>query len=237
MSKRIVCLLIAVAVFLCGCGRTETAYQESPNELPTEEPTTEMPYYQREVYYENAVVDYLDFDSSSWAREYQPEFLMIHFTSAVVIDRDDPYNMELNRSIFEDYEIGINYIIDRDGTVFCYLPENRAAWHAGEGEFNGEERLTNRMNMYSIGIEVLAIGSESDMAQYLTSYEYRSLDSDFYGYTEAQYVSLKLLTEDICARHNIPMDRNHIIGHEEYSPEKSDPGELFDWGRIVEEGN
>ena len=45
------------------------------------------------------------------------------------------------------------------------------------------------------------------------------------------------MTEDICTRHNIPMDRDHIIGHEEYSPEKSDPGELFDWSRIVGEGN
>lgn len=235
MSMRFLCLVTALCMVLCSCTRSETtSVGAQSNTAPTE---PEIPYFQREIYYKNAVKDYLDFDSSSWAREFKPEFLMIHFTSAVVLDRDDPYNMELNRSIFEDYEIGINYIIDRDGTVYCYLPENRAAWHAGEGEFNGEERLTNRMNMYSIGIEVLAIGSESDMAQYLTSYEYRSLDSEYYGYTQAQYDSLKALTEDICTRQGIPMDREHIIGHEEYSPEKTDPGELFDWSRIIEEGN
>ena len=160
---------------------------------------------------------------------------MIHFTSAVMLDRDNPYDADLNRSIFEDYEIGINYIIDRQGKITCYLPENRAAWHAGEGEYNNEKRLTNKMNKYSIGIEVMAIGSVDDMAQYMSSAEYYSLNSDNYGYTEAQYESLKLLVDDICQRHDIPVDRFHIIGHEEYSPEKTDPGELFDWSRIVSE--
>lgn len=233
MRKRLLCLLVIIAVFLCSCGRAEV----TESTYPSETQVAVTPYYMQEVFYEGAIVDYLDFESSSWAREFKPEYLMIHFTSAVVLDREDPYNMELNRSIFEDYEIGINYIIDRDGTVYCYLPENRAAWHAGEGEFANDERLTNRMNMYSIGIEVLAIGSESDMAQYLTSWEYNSLDSEYYGYTEAQYETLELLTEDICTRQGIPMDRDHIIGHEEYSPDKSDPGELFDWSRIVKEGN
>ena len=233
MRTKIMCLLIAICILLCSCTRSAPVNNDVPG--TTTDNVQKLPYYQEEVYYEGAVKDYLDFDSSSWFREYKPEFVMIHFTSAVVLDRENPYDMELNRSIFEDYEIGINYIIDRDGTIYCYLPENRAAWHAGEGEFNGEERLTNRMNMYSIGIEVLAIGSESDMAQYLTHSEYLALDSELYGYTQAQYASLKLLITDICMRHDIPMNRSYIIGHEEYSSDKSDPGELFDWSQIIYE--
>lgn len=213
---------------LGGCGKAEV---ESVDAAVTE-PTTA--YFQKEVYSKYATADYLDFDNSSWPREYKPEFVMIHFTSAVMLDSEDPYNPELNRKIFEDYEIGINYIIDREGNVICYLPENRAAWHAGEGKFNNEKRLKNRMNMYSIGIELLAIGSESDMSQYMSSSAYHSLNPEFYGYTQPQYESLKLLLDDICERHDIPMDRQHIIGHEEYSSEKTDPGELFDWNIIIE---
>lgn len=230
MKKRLVSLFVLMCIMLGGCGKAE-----KPVEATVTEPTTA--YFQKEVYSEYATPDYLDFEKSSWERVYKPEFVMIHFTSAVMLDIKDPYNPDLNRSIFEDYEIGINYIIDREGKVTCYLPENRAAWHAGEGTFNKEKRLKNKMNMYSIGIEILAIGSENDMSQYMSSATYRSINPEYYGYTEAQYESLKLLVDDICQRHDIPMDRQHIIGHQEYSPEKSDPGELFDWNRVVTEGN
>ena len=55
------------------------------------------------------------------------------------------------------------------------------------------------------------------------------------GFTDAQYDALSVLVEDICSRYQIPMDRAHIIGHEEYSPQKQDPGQLFDWSRIMPE--
>ena len=47
------------------------------------------------------------------------------------------------------------------------------------------------------------------------------------------YDALKLLVADICQRNNIPLDREHVIGHQEFSPKKTDPGELFDWSRIL----
>lgn len=170
----------------------------------------------------------------SWEREFAPEYVMLHFTSAVVISRDDPYNMETVRGIFEDSGISIHYIIDRDGSIYCYMPETRAAWHAGKGTFADDERLTNAMNKYSIGIEMVAIGSENDMSQYLTKDEYAALDPSLIGFTEAQYESLVPLVKDICERNAIPFDREHVIGHEEYKPQKCDPGELFDWGRLFE---
>jgi len=30
------------------------------------------------------------------------------------------------------------------------------------------------------------------------------------------------------------MDREHIIGHEAYSPQKADPGEMFDWNKLLQ---
>ena len=36
----------------------------------------------------------------SWERKYPPEFVMIHFTSAVVEHRDDPYNEDHLRALF-----------------------------------------------------------------------------------------------------------------------------------------
>ena len=166
-------------------------------------------------------------------RFFSPEFVMVHFISGVVLSKDDPYNTELVRSIFVNNEVSVHYVIERDGTILSYVPESRVAWHAGKGEFNEEERLTNAMNQYAIGIELVAIGSENDMAQYLTKNEYASLEKGLAGFTDAQYDSLKSLISDICERNSIPFDREHIIGHEEYSEAKTDPGELFDWDRLM----
>ena len=62
---------------------------------------------------------------------------------------------------------------------------------------------------------------------------YQQLPSSVIGYTDAQYEALKTLVSDICERNGIPMDRQHVIGHEEYSSNKTDPGELFDWDRLL----
>ena len=191
---------------------------------------TQMP---AEVVSSLARKDYLlPFTDFSRERTQNPEFVMVHFTSAVVLDRNDPYNMDTIRSIFVDYKVSVHYIIHRDGTVSCYIPEDLVAYHAGYGTWRDNPKYTDKLNDYAIGIEVAAIGSASDMAQYLTAEEYQKLSPELIGYTDAQYTALKSLVSDICARNDIPMDRAHIIGHEEYSPKKTDPGELFDWERL-----
>lgn len=171
-------------------------------------------------------------DSYSWPREVSPEYVMLHFSSDVVASREDPYNVEAVRQIFLTNGVSTHYLIDREGTVYCYIPEDRVAWHAGKGSFGGDDRLTNNMNHYAIGIEILAIGSREDMAKYLTPEEYDALDPSLIGYTEAQYQALAALLSDVCSRYEIPFDRGHIIGHEDYRPSKNDPGELFDWDRL-----
>lgn len=204
------------------CRRCGDAYTDTFTQMPSE---VTAPMAQK---------DYLQpFDQFSRAREKNPEFVMVHFTSAVVLSRDDPYNMDLIRDIFEDYEVSVHYIIDRDGLVRCYIPENLVAYHAGKGTWDDNPDYTNRLNDYAIGIELVAIGSEEDMAQYLTESQYSQLDPNWIGFTDEQYTSLKALVQDICVRNQIPLDREHIIGHEEYSPAKTDPGELFDWSRIL----
>ena len=224
------CLLIAVACLAaCGVKEAEPDFLETYTlRLPE---TTEAP---KPVEYSPlATALFLEpLEDFSWEREFAPEYVMLHFTSAVVVDRENPYAVDTVRQIFVDGGVSIHYIIDRDGEIYCYIPETRAAWHAGKGSFAKDDRLTNAMNKYAIGIELIAIGSEADMAQYLSAAEYAALKVPV-GFTDAQYASLAALVEDICARNGIPHDRAHIIGHEEYNPTKTDPGELFDWSRIL----
>lgn len=232
----VLCAIIIVMVAACDKDIVETnsdtvesnalieSTEESTVISTTEESTSELEIINE---YLTPLVDF------SWEREYDVEFIMLHFCSNVVANLQNPYDIQQVRQIFIEYEVSIHYIIDRDGTVYCYIPENRAAWHAGKGTWNNDDKYTNDMNRYSIGIEMLAIGSQGDMAQYLTEEQYSQLDDSLIGYTEAQYQSLDSLLDIICENNNIPRDKEHIIGHEEYSPLKTDPGELFDWNRII----
>ena len=206
----------------------ETAAE--PNETAAEthpsEPITVSPLAEKDLL--------LPTEDYSWEREYPIEYIVLHFVSDVVNSKNDPHNLKNVKKIFEDTNVSSNYIIDRDGSIVCFVSEDRAAWHAGAGTYADDEKYTNKMNKYSIGIEMLAIGSKQDMSTYITEAEYDSLAKEHIGFTDSQYTSLKLLLEDICQRNGIPFERSRIIGHDEYNPNKSDPGELFDWDRLFE---
>lgn len=205
---------------------TPAAVVPAPTPTPTPTPI---------VYAQAQEAFLLPADDYSWEREYDPEFVMLHFTSAVVVDPQNPYDMETIRGIFEQTQVSTHYIIDREGTVYCYVPENRVAWHAGKGTWDDNEKYTDKMNHYAIGIELVAMGSEADMAIYMSAEDYATLDGELIGFTDEQYDALRVLVEDICARYDIPVDAGHVIGHCHYSPAKNDPGELFDWGRLLGE--
>ena len=232
-----VIILFAIISLLASCGDGAQSVPAPEVGVITEEGTQALPVMSQPVYvYEGAVVDTLaPLDDFSWEREYAPEFIMIHFTSAVVNHPDDPYNMSYVRQTFVDYGLSIHYIIDRDGTVYSYIPEDRVAWHAGKGEYKSDEKYTNAMNKYAIGIELLGIGSQRDMEAYLTPVEYSALDESLIGFTDKQYASLRELVFDISERNGIPLDREHIIGHSDYSKTRTDPGEMFDFDRVLAE--
>ena len=209
---------------------TETTVPVTTAPMETAPPTTEPPVYVSPL----AVEDFLlPVEEFSWERQFAPEFVMVHFTSAVMTHRQEPYHLPHIRDIFVQYDISVHYIIERDGTVHCYVPEDRVAWHAGKGQWKGEEKYLNSMNQYAIGIELVGMGSQADMASYMTKSEYNAIDDSLKGFTPEQYASLKLLVEDICQRNDIPMDREHVIGHQEYAEQKTDPGELFDWTQLI----
>ncbi|NEE28560.1 N-acetylmuramoyl-L-alanine amidase, partial [Streptomyces sp. SID7982] len=53
--------------------------------------------------------------------------------------------------------------------------------------------------------------------------------------TKEMYASSARLTASICARHGIPIDREHIIGHVEVpGTDHTDPGPHWDWDRYLE---
>jgi N-acetyl-anhydromuramyl-L-alanine amidase AmpD len=110
--------------------------------------------------------------------------------------------------VFQDPEHGAaaHYIVGKDGRIAQMIRELDVAYHAGNRGYN--ER--------SIGIEHEGF---VDRPQ---------------DFTDAMYEASARLTARICARYDIPVDREHIIGHVEVpGTDHTDPGPHWDWDRYM----
>lgn len=172
-------------------------------------------------------------DTHSEPRTEIPTHIVLHFSSNVANNTNDPYQIHDIYNIFLDYVVSTHYVVDRQGQVYQFTDENRTAYHAGKGSLPGLDDYTNRLNHYSVSIEILAIGTKDEMEKTVPQVDYGTIHPTHIGYTEKQYESLQTLIKDIVNRNeSITFDREHIIGHDEYTTRKADPGELFDWSKI-----
>ncbi len=160
--------------------------------------------------------------------------VMIHFSSNVTEKPQSPYEIEDIYTILAEYGLSAHFVIDRDGTIYRFVSENRVAYHAGKGSLAKFPSYENNLNDYSIGIELLAIGTKKEMQSFISEEVYDSLPESYIGYTDDQYKSLRKLLNSIHDFYpTIPRNRDHVIGHDEYAPDrKNDPGALFDWSRL-----
>ena len=112
-------------------------------------------------------------------------------------------------------KVSAHYFIDEDGSVLNLVPDNVRAWHAGISFWKGETDI----NSHAIGIELVNPGHE---------FGYRN-------FPEAQMKTVINLCQELIKKYDIPAD--NIVGHSDVAPErKTDPGELFDWERLAQEG-
>ncbi|WP_149179362.1 N-acetylmuramoyl-L-alanine amidase [Streptomyces sp. TRM49041] len=102
-----------------------------------------------------------------------------------------------------------------DGLVTQMVENKNEAWHAGN----------KTLNMHSIGIE----------------HEGYAIKAGSW-YTEPQYESSAALVKHLAAKYDIPLDREHIIGHDEIPgvldtkvrSQHWDPGPFWDWNHYME---
>lgn len=108
-------------------------------------------------------------------------------------------------------EVSAHYLIGADGTIWQMVEEDMRAWHAGRGEWAGQQDINSR----SIGIELDNRGD--------------------HPFAEAQMKALEGLLPQIMARCGIQTPG--VIGHSDMSPgRKCDPGPRFDWARLARRG-
>jgi N-acetylmuramoyl-L-alanine amidase len=114
-----------------------------------------------------------------------------------------------------DSRVSAHYVVDEDGAMLRLVPEERRAWHAGVSWWRGLSELNDR----SIGIEIVNPGHE---------HGYRP-------FPVLQTAAVCDLCLAILSRHPVP-PRN-VVGHSDIAPDrKQDPGELFDWSGLAENG-
>ncbi|MEU9735614.1 N-acetylmuramoyl-L-alanine amidase [Streptomyces sp. NPDC048002] len=105
-------------------------------------------------------------------------------------------------------KVSAHYLVrSSDGHVAQCVRESDIAWHAGDWDHNTR----------SIGIE------------------HEGWVDRPAWFTDPLYAKSAALTAAICARHGIPRDRRHIIGHHEVpGTDHTDPGPHWDWRRYME---
>ncbi|MEN2768188.1 N-acetylmuramoyl-L-alanine amidase [Ornithinibacillus xuwenensis] len=173
-------------------------------------------------------------EANSKPRSFPITHIMLHFISNVYQKPDCPYRVVDIYDLFYKEGLSSHYLIDRDGEIFQLVSENRVAYHAGKSSLPDLPFFEHMMNEYSIGIELMAIGTKEEMVTMITETTYDALDPAAIGYTEQQYTALSKLLQQLYHRYpTISQSRFHVIGHEDYAAgRKVDPGELFDWGKI-----
>lgn len=109
-----------------------------------------------------------------------------------------------------------NYVVGRSGAITEMVPWWHVAWHAGNGW----------VNRHSLGIE------------------HEGFTGIAATFTDAEYRASASLVASILRRYLLPIDRRHLIGHNEvpdpYRPwlrggwaHHTDPGPYWDWSRYM----
>jgi N-acetyl-anhydromuramyl-L-alanine amidase AmpD len=233
MKRLLLIVFSTISFLLTGC--TSESAKEIPADPSVEEKTEDQVSDTEKKYTPGMkVTDWMLPKQNSRVRSTTITHVMLHFTNNAMRNPEDPYNLDEVYALFEEYEVSAHYMIGRNGEVYHLVPESRVAFHAGKGVDLNYQHYHNSFNEYSIGIELLAIGTKEEMLPIVPEEIYGRIDPSDIGYTEAQYIALNELLMDILKRHpSIKKDREHIVGHHEYAPvRKMDPGSLFDWSKI-----
>ncbi|KFE71938.1 N-acetylmuramoyl-L-alanine amidase [Hyalangium minutum] len=134
----------------------------------------------------------------------------------VIHDTEGSYASTL--SVFQSptYKASAHYVVRAsDGHVAQMIPNAHVAWHAGNWY----------VNAHSVGIEHEGVAIEGAA-----------------WYSEQLYISSARLTRYLALRFNVPLDREHIVGHDNVpgtsttnqASQHWDPGPFWDWDHYME---
>jgi N-acetyl-anhydromuramyl-L-alanine amidase AmpD len=135
--------------------------------------------------------------SNFWVgrKGYRPEAVVIHIMDGTLSGTDSWFANPTS-------QVSAHYGIGKSGEVHQYVQENDAAWHAGRVDAPVWKFIRPNVNpnLYTVGIE--HEGKPDDV------------------WTAAMKESSATLIREICQRWQIPIDRDHVVGHFEIFSKK-----------------
>ncbi len=149
------------------------------------------------------------------SHDSRAQFLILHYTAL---------DLEQSIRVLTQQRVSSHYLVTDEATprIYRLVDEDRRAWHAGVSAWDGHAML----NGNSIGIEIVNLGNRAGTD---------GRPTEFQPYPPAQVELVVELVRDIVKRHQIRPDR--VLGHSDIAPQrKIDPGPLFPWKRLAEEG-
>jgi N-acetyl-anhydromuramyl-L-alanine amidase AmpD len=164
------------------------------------------------AYQQNNPADPSDYGNYDLARR-PTDGLDVRFI--VIHDAETSYDSTIR--IFQNSlnYVSAHYVLrSSDGQVTQMVETRNVAWHAGNWNFN----------MHAIGYEHEGVAIQGAT-----------------WYTDAMYRASAALTRYLAARYHIPLDRAHIIGHDDVPGPRTgfvrgmhwDPGPFWDWARYM----
>ncbi|MER7011902.1 N-acetylmuramoyl-L-alanine amidase [Saccharopolyspora sp. NPDC000359] len=139
----------------------------------------------------------------------------VRISSIVLHDTETSYQSTISTFQNPAHGAASHYVIrSSDGQVTQMVPTKDMAWHAGSWD----------RNIRSIGIEHEGWAAEGGT-----------------WYTEQMYRSSAELVKYLADKYDIPLDREHVVGHDEVSADKPeqaggehyDPGPYWNWAHYM----
>ena len=135
-----------------------------------------------------------------------------------IVIHDSEVSYDRTIQIFQNSHnyVSAHYVVrSSDGQITQMVQTKNVAWHAGNWNFN----------MHAIGYEHEGVAIQGTT-----------------WYTDKMYQTSAALTRSLAARYGIPLDRAHIIGHDDVPGPYTDlvagmhwdPGPFWNWARYME---
>ncbi len=141
---------------------------------------------------------------------FKPEAIVLHIAEGSLIGAYSWFNTPTSK-------VSSHYMVGKNGEVWQFVADENTAWHAG-GAMNPTWNLLKpnvNPNFYTIGIE----------------------NEGFTGntFTDSMYTSLAQLIALLCQKFDIPLDRDHIIGHYQINSvsRANCPGSGLDFSKLI----
>ena len=147
-------------------------------------------------------------------RTQEIKYLVLHYTGMATGQE------AIDQLCSAEAKVSAHYLAEENGEIFSLVPEEKRAWHAGVSKWEDDVGL----NDLSIGVEIVNSG-----------HPYPGYESEYKPFPEVQMKSVIQLSKIIIKKYNIKPW--HVLGHSDIAwRRKIDPGELFDWKRLSQEG-